>query len=231
MWKQLIPAIRATLVLAFLTGLVFPLAITAIAQTLFAESANGTLIKDKNGEVIGSALIGQKFERPEFFHPRPSAAGSGWAGEASGGTNLGPTSSKLLLGKSDDSSTKQTNESYLGVKQLAENYRVENALNANEQPPVDAVTRSASGLDPDISQANAALQATRVAKQRKLPLQAVISLVQKHTEGRDLGIFGEPRVKVLKLNLALIDLKSDAKDEFKSASTDDFINNKGGPMK
>lgn len=207
MIKQLIPALRATLVLAFLTGLVFPLTITALAQTFFPDSASGSLIKNKKGEVIGSLLLGQKFERPEYFHPRPSAAGSGWAGEASGGTNLGPTSSKLILGKEDDPNTKDANETFLGVKQLSVMYRQENELLPDEEPPVDAVTRSASGLDPDISLVNAAFQARRIAKQRSMPVEDVLALVKRNSQGHELGIFGEPRVNVLKLNLALDDVK------------------------
>lgn len=215
MMKQVMPAIRATLVLAILTGLIFPLTITALATTIFPDQASGSLIKDKSGEVIGSALLGQKFERPEYFHPRPSAAGSGWAGEASGGTNLGPTSSKLLEGKMDDASTKETDESYSGVKQLAAAYRTENELTEGEQPPVDAVTRSGSGLDPDISEANAAFQARRVAKQRSVSLDSIMQLVKANTQPRDFGIFGEPRVNVLRLNLALGDYHKDTGSQTK----------------
>ncbi len=208
MIKQLIPAIRATLVLAFLTGILFPLAVTAVSQAVFSDAANGSLIKDSNGVVVGSKIIGQKFEKLEYFHPRPSAAGSGWAGEASGGTNLGPTSAKLIMGKVDDPATKDVDESFPGVQQLAQMYRSANMLSAEEKPPVDAVTRSASGLDPDISEANAAFQARRVAKERSLPLETVMSLVRKNTTGRQWGMFGEPGVNVLTLNLALADLKA-----------------------
>ncbi len=197
MFKQMMPALRATLVLAFLTGLVFPAVVTLCAQLLFPDQANGSLIRNQSGQVIGSRLIGQMFVKPEYFHGRPSAAGQGYAGEASGGTNLGPTSSKLILGSKD----------FVGIKQLAESYRSENLLGATDKVPVDAVTRSGSGLDPDISPANAMLQARRVSAARHLMLEQVIALVQQHIEGRQLGFIGEPRVNVLLLNLALDKIK------------------------
>jgi K+-transporting ATPase ATPase C chain len=203
MRKQLLPALRATIVLAALTGLIFPLVMTGIAQALFPEQANGSLIVGKDGKVIGSRLIGQRFTRPEYFHPRPSAAGSGYDATASSGTNLGPTSRKLIAGVPDDPATKETDESYAGVRQLAEAYRKENGLPAGARVPVDAVTRSSSGLDPHISPANAALQAPRVARARNMTPDAVMDQVRQHTEGRTFGILGEPRVNVLMLNLAL----------------------------
>ncbi len=203
MIKQMLPALKATIVLAVLTGLLFPLVITLIAQFFFPKQANGSLITNKTGKIIGSELIGQQFTSSQYFHPRPSAAGSGYAAEASSGTNLGPTSSKLINGQLDDLSTKNIDESFVGIKQLAQNYAVENLLSQNEKPPVDAVTRSASGLDPHISEANAFFQARRIAKVRALPLEQIISLIKKHTEERQFGIFGEPRVNVLTLNLAL----------------------------
>ena len=203
MIRQILPALRATIVLAVLTGLLFPLAVTGLAQAMFPAQANGSLIRGANGKVIGSRLIGQSFTKPEYFHPRPSAAGAGYGAEASSGTNLGPTSSKLLEGIPDDPKTKDTDESYAGVKQLVQAYRTENGLSPDAKVPVDAVTRSASGLDPHISVANALLQAPRVAQARKLPVDQVEALVRKHTEGRDLGLLGEPRVNVLELNLAL----------------------------
>lgn len=206
MKEALIAGLRATLVLALLTGLAFPLAITGISQAIFPNQANGSLLKNRDGKVIGSALIGQKFEKPEYFHTRPSAAGSGWAGEASAGTNLGPVSSKLILGKENDPAT-EADESYQGIKQLAQQYKKDNQLAENELPPVDAVTRSGSGLDPHISEANALFQARRVANVRGRPLEEVVQLVHKNLEGRDLGIFGEPRVNVLTLNLALGEFK------------------------
>lgn len=203
MLRQLFPAFRATLVLAVLTGLLFPLAITGIAQVFFPAEAHGSLIRDAAGQVVGSRLIGQPFSKPEYFHPRPSAAGSGYAGEASSGTNLGPTSSKLIVGIADDPATKDTDESYAGVKQLVEAYRQENHLAPDTRVPVDAVTRSASGLDPHVSLANALLQAPRVAAARGADAERVLALIRSHTAGRDLGVLGEPRVNVLELNLAL----------------------------
>lgn len=203
MLRQLFPAFRATVVLAVLTGLLFPLVITGVAQVIFPAQANGSLIRDAGGQVIGSRLIGQPFSKPEYFHPRPSAAGSGYAGEASSGTNLGPTSAKLIQGIKDDPATKDTDESYAGVKQLVEAYRQENRLAPDARVPVDAVTRSASGLDPHISLANALLQAPRVAAARGADAERVTALIRRHTEGRDLGVLGEPRVNVLALNMAL----------------------------
>ena len=203
MLKQILPAIRATIVLGILTGLLFPLAVTGLAQAMFPAQANGSLIRGAGGRVIGSRLIGQSFTKPEFFHPRPSAAGSGYGAEASSGTNLGPTSSKLIEGIPDDPKTKDINESYAGVKQLVAAYRTENGLAPDAKVPVDAVTRSASGLDPHISVANALLQAPRVARARKFSAGEVEGLIRRHTDGRDLGLLGEPRVNVLELNLAL----------------------------
>jgi K+-transporting ATPase ATPase C chain len=203
MFKQAITALRATIVLAVLTGIIFPLIITGIAQALFPHQANGSLITDRSGKTIGSSLLAQRFVRPEYFHPRPSAAGSGYAGEASSGTNLGPTSAKLILGQKDDPATKDFDESFAGIKQLAESYRAENSLPSDYAVPVDAVTRSGSGLDPDISVPNALLQAPRVAKARKLPESVVKDLLARHTEERQFGFLGEPRVNVLTLNLDL----------------------------
>jgi len=203
MLKQLVPALRATIVLAALTGLIFPLVMTGIAQAIFPDPANGSLIRESSGKVIGSRLIGQPFTKPQYFHPRPSAAVSGYDATMSSGTNLGPTSSKLIQGIPDDPATKDSDESFAGVGQLAAAYRKENGLPADAKVPVDAVTRSSSGLDPHISPANAALQAPRVARARKMTTAAVTELVRQHTEGRTLGFLGEPRVNVLLLNLAL----------------------------
>lgn len=189
---QLAPAIRSTLTLAFYTGIVFPFFIFALAQLFFPHQANGSHIRNGD-QTVGSELIGQGFTKATYFHPRPSAAGSGYAGEASGGTNYGPTSRKLILG----------DESFAGIKQLAESYRTENDLPPDAQVPVDAVTRSSSGLDPHISPANARSQAPRVATARHLRQATVLELVSRYTQERDLGVFGEPRVNVLKLNLAL----------------------------
>jgi potassium-transporting ATPase KdpC subunit len=201
MFRQLRPAIVSVLVLMVFTGLVFPFVITAVAQAAFHYQANGSLI-EQGGKVVGSELIGQPFTKPEYFHPRPSAAGSGYDPNASGGTNLGPTSSKLIQGIPDDPKTK-ADESYPGIKQLAEAYRKENNMPADAPVPADAVTRSASGLDPEISPANAALQAPRVAQARHMTTDAVLDLVHRRTAGRDLGFLGEPRVNVLLLNLDL----------------------------
>jgi potassium-transporting ATPase KdpC subunit len=181
-------AILMTVVLTVLLGIVYPLVMTGISQVLFASQANGSLVRDGSGTVVGSALLAQGFSKPEYFHPRPSAAGSnGYDATSSGGSNLGPTNQKLI-----DS-----------VKDRAVAYRQENGLADGAPVPVDAVTQSASGLDPDISPANALIQAARVARARNLPENEVRALVNQNTEGRTLFILGEPRVNVLRLNLAL----------------------------
>jgi len=201
MIRELVPAIRSTLTLALYTGIAFPLLIFGLGQALFPHQANGSLI-EQGGRIVGSELLAQSFTKPQYFHPRPSAAGSGYAGEASGGTNFGPTSKKLILG----------DQSFAGIKQLADSYRAENGLSAGVKVPVDAVTRSSSGLDPHISPTNAYLQAARVATARHLPEATVTELIRQYTEGRDLGLFGEPRINVLKLNLAL-DSRSKQSDQ------------------
>ena len=203
MLKQLIPAVKATLVIAFMTGIAFPLVMTLITQGLFPQESHGSLVKNERGEVIGSQLIGQPFSKPEYFHPRPSSAGSGYAGEASAGSNLGPTSSKLINGIEDDPKTKDADESFAGIKQLSQKYRLDNRLSAKDKVPVDAVTRSGSGLDPHISYANALIQAHRVASARSKSFDEIKPLVDKELEQRQFGLFGEPRVNVLMLNLAL----------------------------
>lgn len=209
------PSIALTLWFIVLTGLVFPFAIWGISQAVFPHQANGSLIKNARGQVVGSEIIGQNFTRPEYFHPRPSAAGSGYDAANSSGTNLGPTSDKLINGIADDPKTIGVDESFAGVKQLAEAYRKENNLplapmNGGERGPggegllpADAVTRSASGLDPHISPANARLQADRVAKARGMAKDDVLNLIDENTDPRFVGIFGEAGVNVLKLNLAL----------------------------
>jgi K+-transporting ATPase ATPase C chain len=201
--KLLFQATRATIVLAVLTGVAYPMLITGLGQVIFPKEANGSIIKNSAGIPIGSKLIAQKFEGAQYFHPRPSGAGAGYAGEASGGTNLGPTSQKLFEGQPDDPKTKDVNESFDGVKQLATAYRTENNLQKDFLVPIDAVTRSGSGLDPDISIENASVQAARVARTRKLPLQVIMDNVAHCTQGRQLGVLGEPRVNVLMLNLEL----------------------------
>ena len=203
MINQLRPAIVAVILFTIGTGLIFPLVITGAARVFFPRQAGGSLIQ-KNGSVIGSELIGQNFATPGYFHPRASAAGSGYDASASSGTNLGPTSDKLINGihkKTADGKDDPGN--FDGVKGLATAYRLENGLPANASIPADVVTRSASGLDPHISPANAELQAERVAKARKMDVSKVRNLIESNTEGRTLGFMGEPRVNVLKLNLAL----------------------------
>jgi potassium-transporting ATPase KdpC subunit len=189
---QVRPAIFSVLVLTLLTGCVFPLLLYAIARPLFPRQTTGSLIM-RGGAVIGSELIGQEFTRPEYFQSRPSAAGSGYDGTSSGGTNLGPNNPKLKDGAAD----------FAGIRQLAEEYRKRNGLAPDAPIPVDAVTRSASGLDPHITPANAALQIPRVARARGVSEEAVRRLVANHTEGLQLGFLGNPRVPVLELNLAL----------------------------
>ncbi len=190
--KNLRPALVLTLFFVLFTGLAYPLLITGVAQGLWPHQANGSLVK-ANGRIVGSSLIGQAFSEPKYFHPRPSA--NNYDGNNSGGTNLGPTNPKLLEGA----------EGFDGVKQLAAQYRELNGVSADVVLPVDAVTRSASGLDPHISVANAMLQAPRVASQNQLGLEAVKLMIQESTEDRFLGIFGEPRVNVLRLNLLLME--------------------------
>jgi K+-transporting ATPase ATPase C chain len=192
-------------VLAFtvLCGLLFPAVITGIAQAVFPHQANGSLITH-GGRVVGSELIGQTFSAPGYFHPRPSAAGAGYDGGASSGTNLGPTSDKLINGihkKLENGEDDPGN--YDGIRDLAAAFRQENGLAEGAPVPPDAVTRSASGLDPHISPVNAGLQAARVAKARGISEQTVLGLIRANTQGRQFGILGEPRVNVLKLNLAL----------------------------
>lgn len=186
MLRQLRPALLSVLTFTLLCGLLFPALITGAARLLFPWQAQGSLL-ERDGRVIGSALIGQGFAAPGYFHPRPSAAGAGYDARASGGSNLGPTSRRLVD----------------GIRELAAAYRRENGLAADAPVPADAVTRSASGLDPDISPANAALQTARVARARGISEEAVRRLVRESTQPRQLGILGEPRVNVLALNLAL----------------------------
>lgn len=191
--QNLRPAVVLTLFFVVVTGLAFPVLVWALGQAAFPAQAAGSLVRDASGRVLGSRLIGQNFSQPEYFHPRPSAAGAGYDAANSGGTNLGPTSAKLVNGDGR----------LQGFRQLAAAYREENGLPEDAVIPADAATRSASGLDPDISPGNAQLQAGRVAKARGLSLKRVQSLVAEHTQGRTLGVFGEPRVNVLELNLAL----------------------------
>lgn len=190
--EQLRPATLGILVLTLLTGCVFPLALFAIGRPLFPRQANGSLVT-RGGSLIGSALVGQEFTRPEYFQSRPSAAGNGYDATSSGATNLGPNNPKLRDGAAG----------FAGIRQLAEEYRTRNGLAPDTPVPMDAVTRSASGLDPDITPANAALQVGRIARARGVPEETVRRLVAEHTQGRQLGFLGNPRVRVLDLNLAL----------------------------
>ncbi len=185
---QLRPAILMVVVMTILVGLAYPLAITGIAQLMFPFQANGSLLYDRQGNVVGSALIGQSFAKPQYFHPRPSAAGKdGYDATSSGGSNLGPTNKSLID----------------AVQQRAVAYRQENGLAADAPVPVDAVTASGSGLDPDISPANAQDQIHRVAAARGMTDTQVQALVDQYTQGRVFWILGEPRVNVLELNRAL----------------------------
>lgn len=184
--RQLRPAIVLTLVLCVVTGLVYPGVVTALAQTLFRRQANGSLVT-VNGHVVGSELIGQVFTRPEYFHSRPSAAGNGYDATASGGTNKGPTDAKLA-----DAMVAPRVDSAVALDHVAKG-----------AVPSDMVTTSASGLDPHISPANAYAQVARVARARGTDSVRVRGLVEAHVEGRQFGFFGEPRVNVLLLNIAV----------------------------
>ena len=179
-WKT---SILFTIVTAVIFGLAYPLLITGLAGVMFRHKANGSLI-ERNGQVIGSELIAQSFTSDRYFHPRPSAAGNGYDATSSGGSNLAQSNAKLPQREQAD------------IDKLA-------AQNPGTPVPIDAVTTSGSGLDPDITPDNAHFQAPRVAKARGLTVDAVSALIAQHTKGRDLGVFGEPRVNVLELNLAL----------------------------
>jgi K+-transporting ATPase ATPase C chain len=240
MLKELKPGLLMMVVMTGLTGLIYPAVVTGIAQVVFPDKANGSLI-EANGQAIGSRLIGQNFARPEYFHPRPSAAGSnGYDPTATSGSNLGPTSAKLINGTTRvDDKTKAEVVDFDGISDRVVHYCVDNGLpyessvpldqfkdahgdlddvklikafgdhkaplsfRSKTPIPADAVTASASGIDPHISPRNAEIQTARVAKARGVPVDHVQALVAQHTEGRTLGILGEPRVNVLELNLAL----------------------------
>jgi potassium-transporting ATPase KdpC subunit len=184
--KELRIAVAALLGLVVLLCCLYPAVVWMIAQGVFPAQANGSLVTS-DGRIAGSALIAQNFVQPRYFHPRPSAAGDGYDAINSGGSNLGPTSRKLI----DTAASRISN------------YRLENNLNAKTLIPADAVTASASGLDPQISLQNALLQARRVAAARGITEDAVRKMVAAHTEGRDLWLLGEPRVNVLLLNLEM----------------------------
>lgn len=186
MRRQLAPAVIVFLALTLLVGVAYPLAVTGLAQLAFPHRADGSLV-ERDGQVVGSRLVGQAFAGARYFHPRPSDAGEGYDAMASAASNLGPTNPELVR----------------QVRARRAAYRRDNGLRPGQQVPVDAVTASGSGLDPHISVANARLQATRVARARGLALDDVLALVASHTDGRSLGFLGEPGVNVLELNLAL----------------------------
>jgi K+-transporting ATPase ATPase C chain len=184
--RQLVPALLILIVFTVLTGLIYPLVVTGVAQVAFPNRADGSLIK-RDGKVVGSKLIGQNFSAPRYFQPRPSAAGDGYDGMSSSASNLGPSNPVLI---SD-------------VRKRVAVYRRVNRVPANVAIPADAVTASGSGLDPNISPANARLQAPRVARARGLPLGDVLAAIDDHADGPSLGFLGERGVNVLELNLAL----------------------------
>lgn len=188
LFSEIRPAIVSTLVIAVVCCGFYPLAVTGISKVAFADKANGSLIADKNGTLIGSSLLGQNFRGESYFHPRPSAAGAnGYDASSSSGSNLGPTSQKLA----DQ------------IKQRIAAYRISNGLAETQPVPADAVTASASGLDPHISLENAGLQVNRVARIRGVSPEKVRELIVTNTDKADLGFLGVDGVNVLELNLAL----------------------------
>lgn len=190
---QIGQAFRVTLLMTILTGLIYPGVVTGLCQLFFRHRANGSLV-EMNGQVAGSSLIGQNFTEPQYFHPRPSVAGNGYDGGASNASNLGPTSQKLIdRVKSDVAKFRKENPDYQG------------------EIPADLLTTSGSGLDPDISPASALAQAPRIAAARGASVDQVTKLISIHTEGREWGFLGEPRVNVLLLNLDLNQKFPDAK--------------------
>jgi potassium-transporting ATPase KdpC subunit len=238
MIKELGPGLRLTIAFTILTGLLYPVVMTGLSELIFPKQAKGSLVT-VNGNVVGSSLIGQSFAKPEYFHPRPSAAGNGYDATASGGSNLGPTSAKLLHGVTVADDKGKESVSFDGIEDRIVHYCVDNnlpyessvplehfkdsqgnlddvklidAFNDAKTPlvfaakaliPQDAVTASGSGLDPDISPANAEIQAARVAKARGVTPDQVKQLISQFTKRADWGFLGEPRVNVLLLNIAL----------------------------
>jgi len=187
MWEQVLPGLRIKILMTLLLGVVYPLAMTGLCQVLFPRQADGSLIAAGDRVVVGSELIGQNFTRPEYFQGRPSAAGSdGYDATASSGSNYGPTNQKLID----------------RVKGSLEKFRKENP-DYQGSIPADLVIASSSGLDPHLSPESARAQAPRVARARGVPADQINLLISRFTEGPDLGLLGEPRVNVLKLNLAL----------------------------
>lgn len=188
MWRQLLPGLRMTLLLTVVTGLIYPGVVTGLCQVLFRSKANGSLV-ERNGQVVGSALIGQNFTKPEYFQGRPSAAGAdGYDASASSGSNFGSTNQKLID----------------RTKASVEKLRTDNPTHTGNWPS-DIATASGSGLDPHLSPESIAVQVDRVAKARGVSAEQVKQVADGFVEGRDLGFLGEPRVNVLKLNLALDD--------------------------
>jgi K+-transporting ATPase ATPase C chain len=238
MWEQILPGLRINIFATILFGVVYPLAITGVCQVLFPRQANGSLVM-AGDKVVGSEIIGQNFSKPEYFHPRPSSAGGGYDATASSGSNLGPTSAKLVHGTTKMDDKKNEVVDFDGINLRVVHYSIENdipydssvpldrfkdakgdlddvklikAFNDDKAPlvftpkapiPADAVTASSSGLDPHISPASAQAQVTRVAKARGISVDQANQLVAQFTEGPALGLLGDPRVNVLKLNLAL----------------------------
>lgn len=238
MWEQILPGLRIKLFFTLVLGVGYPLALTGISQAVFPHRANGSLMQ-RNGKIVGSELIGQAFSKPEYFQPRPSSAGNGYDAAASSGSNLGPTSAKLLYGTTKVDDKKNEAVDFDGVSLRTVHYCVDNeipyessvpldqfkdakgniddvklikAFNDAKAPlvfraktpiPADAVTGSASGLDPHITPANASLQAARVAKARGVAVEQVKQIVSDMIEGPQLGILGDPRVNVLHLNIEL----------------------------
>ncbi|HUI82188.1 MAG TPA: potassium-transporting ATPase subunit C [Bryobacteraceae bacterium] len=238
MWKEILPGLRINIFLTLVLGVVYPLAITGICQLVFPHQANGSLITSGN-KVIGSEIIGQNFSKPEYFQPRPSAAGNGYDPTSSSGSNLGPTSAKLVRGTTKMDDKKNEVVDFDGISLRMVHYCLDNEIpyessipldqfkdakgnlddvklikafnddkaalvfKAKAPIPADAVTGSASGLDPDISVANAQVQGARVAKARGITADQANEMIAQFTESPALGLLGEPRVNVLKLNLAL----------------------------
>ena len=238
MWNEIGPGFRLMVVFTILTGLIYPAITTGLSAMIFPKQANGSLVTVE-GKVVGSELIGQNFSKSEYFHPRPSSAGSGYDATQSGGSNLGPTSAKLLRGttKVDDKKNEVVDfeginlriihycldndipydssvplDSFKDAKGDLDDVKLIKAFNDDKNPlqfrakqdiPADAVTASASGLDPHISPANAQIQAARVAKARNVSREQIEQAIAKATQQPDLGFLGEPRVNVLLLNIAL----------------------------